>query len=159
MKSRMMTRVARIGLFTLLGLCPLAWGSWGNFKSTGNATGFGNPSCAHVSTGHVACAVRSGKSAINEFNGTAWGTWTSLAGTVSSDPSCTSDGTGKVCCAATATNGDLQVTVLSGGVWSTPTQVTAALFGAQLCGATRAIQPSTRGSSAPMWRPWMSIGR
>jgi hypothetical protein len=59
-----MTRVARFGLFTLLGVCPLAWGSWGNFKSTGSATGIGNPSCAHVSTGHVACAVRSSQSAI-----------------------------------------------------------------------------------------------
>jgi hypothetical protein len=46
------------------------------------------------------------------------------------DPSCTSDGTGKVYCAATATNGDLEVTVLSGGAWSTPTNVNAALYSA-----------------------------
>ncbi|HXR16969.1 MAG TPA: hypothetical protein VN777_12295 [Terriglobales bacterium] len=135
MKSRMMMRIAKIGLFTLLGLSPLAWGSWGNFISTGNATGIGNPSCAPVSTAHVACAVRSSKSAImvNEFNGTAWGTWKILPGTVSSDPSCTNDGAGKVYCAATATNGDLQVTVFSSGVWSNPTKVTGALYSAPSC--------------------------
>jgi len=32
---------------------------------------------------------------VNQFNGTSWGTWSKLAGTVSSDPSCTSDGGGK----------------------------------------------------------------
>jgi len=86
----------------------------------GPPTGIGNPSCSPASTGQVACAVRSGASAImvNEFNGTSWGTWKSLAGAVSSDPSCTSDGNGNVFCAATATNGDLQVAVLKGGVWS-----------------------------------------
>jgi hypothetical protein len=116
-------------------IAPAAWASWGSFVSTGNATGIGNPSCAPVSTGHVACAVRSSKSVImvNEFNGSTWGAWKSLAGTVSSDPSCTSDGNGKVYCAATATNGDLQVTVLSGGAWSNPSLVNAALFSAPSC--------------------------
>jgi hypothetical protein len=129
----------RTFLLTLLSTCllmaPAAWAAWGSFTSTGTATGIGNPSCAPVSTGQVACAVRSGESAImvNEFNGTKWGTWKSLAGTVSSDPSCTNDGTGKVFCAATATNGNLQVTVLSGGVWSTPTTVSAALYSAPSC--------------------------
>src|SRR5580765_7271379 len=90
-----------------LGLVPSASASWGSFISTGTATGVGNPSCAFVSTDNVACAVRSGTAAImvNEFNGTKWGTWTSLAGTVTSDPSCTSNGTGKVICAATAPTG------------------------------------------------------
>jgi len=113
-------------------MAPAASATWGGFISTGNATGIGNPSCAPVSTGHMACAVRSGKSVImvNEFSGTKWGTWKSLPGAVSSDPSCTSDGTGKVYCAATATNGDLEVTVLSGGAWSTPTNVNAALYSA-----------------------------
>src|SRR5580704_17754444 len=98
MKSRMMTRIAKILLFTLLASCPSAWASWGNFISTGNVAGFGNPSCAHVSTGHVACAVRASDSTImvNEYNGSRWGAWADLAGTVSSDPTCTSDGTGKV---------------------------------------------------------------
>ena len=107
-------------LSTCLLMAPAAWATWGSFVSTGTATGIGNPSCAPVSTGQVACAVRSSKSAImvNEFNGTSWGTWKSLAGTVNSDPSCTSDGNGNVFCAATATNGDLQVAVLKGGVWS-----------------------------------------
>jgi hypothetical protein len=90
-------------------MAPAASATWGGFISTGNATGIGNPSCAPVSTGHVACAVRCGKSVImvNEFSGTKWGAWKSWAGVVSSDPSCTSEGTGKVYCAATAANGDL----------------------------------------------------
>jgi len=122
-------------LSTCLLMAPAASATWGSFISTGSATGIGNPSCASVSTEEVACAVRSGKSAmmVNEFNGTAWGAWKSLTGTVSSDPSCTSDGSGKVLCAATATNGDLEVTVVSGGVWSNPTNVTAALFSAPSC--------------------------
>jgi hypothetical protein len=122
-------------LSTCLLMAPAAWATWGSFISNGSATGIGNPSCASVSTEEVACAVRSGKSAmmVNEFNGTEWGAWKSLTGTVSSDPSCTSDGSGKVLCAATATNGDLEVTVVSGGVWSNPTNVTAALFSAPSC--------------------------
>ena len=50
-----------------------------------------------------------------------------------SDPSCTSDGTGKVICAATATNGNLQWTVLSGGAWSKPVKVKATLYSAPSC--------------------------
>jgi hypothetical protein len=121
-------------LSTCLLMAPAASATWGSFTSTGTATGIGNPSCAPVSTGQVACAVRSGKSAImvNEFNGTAWGTWKSLAGAVSSDPSCTSDGSGKVFCAAT-TAGAMQVTVLNAGVWSNPTKISGALFSAPSC--------------------------
>lgn len=61
-------------LSVCLGLAQLSWASWGSFVSTGTATGFGNPSCALVSAGNVACAVRSGTSAVmvNEFNGTKW---------------------------------------------------------------------------------------
>ena len=151
MKSRMMTHIARVSLFAVLALCPPAWASWSSFTSTGNATGIGNPSCASVSTGHVACAVRSGKSVlmVNEFDGTSWGTWKNLVGTVSSDPSCTNDGTGKVYCAATATNGDLEVTVLSGGAWSNPTKVTAALYSAPSCAqyTTGQVLCAARGSS------------
>jgi hypothetical protein len=86
--------------------------------------------------------VRSGKSVImvNEFIGKKWGAWKSLAGAVSSDPSCTSDGTGKMYCAATAANGDLEVTVLSGGTWSTPTNVSAALYSAPSCAELTACQ-------------------
>jgi hypothetical protein len=119
-----------------LALSPSAWASWGSFISTGTGTGVGNPSCAHVSTDHVVCAVRSGKAAImvNEFNGTAWGTaWTSLAGAVSSDPSCTSDGAGKVICAATATNGNLQWSIFNGATWSVPANVSATLYSAPSC--------------------------
>jgi len=56
-------------------MAPAASATWGGFISTGTATGIGNPSCAPVSAGHVACAVRSGKSVImvNEFSGTKWG--------------------------------------------------------------------------------------
>src|SRR5579863_6553972 len=133
LRKETMKKIAiNLMLSSFLLTAPAAWGSWGSFISTGTATGIGNPSCAPVSTGQVACAVRSGKSVImvNQFNGTSWGTWKSLAGTVSSDPSCTSDGTGKVYCAATATNGYLQVAVLSGGVWGNPTHVTGALSSA-----------------------------
>src|ERR1700687_3416987 len=70
---------------------------------------------------------------VNLFNGTTWGTWKSLAGPVSSNPSCTSDGAGKVICAATATNGNLQWSILSGGVWSNPAKVAGALFSAPSC--------------------------
>lgn len=47
-----------------LGMIPVASASWGAFVSTGTATGIGNPSCALVTTGHVVCAVRTGKAAI-----------------------------------------------------------------------------------------------
>ncbi|MFZ0563451.1 MAG: hypothetical protein WAM43_17710 [Terriglobales bacterium] len=107
----MKTIAVRLMLFSVcLGLAQPSWASWGSFVSTGTTTGFGNPSCAPVSTGNVACAVRSGTSAVmvNEFNGTKWGTWKNLAGAVSSDPSCTSDGNGNVFCAAIATNGNLR---------------------------------------------------
>ena len=52
-----------------LGLASLSSASWGSFISIGKATGFGNPSWAPIVTGHVACAVRSGTSAVivNEF--------------------------------------------------------------------------------------------
>jgi hypothetical protein len=152
--------VKRITLHLVLSTCllmtPAAWASWGSFISTGTATGVGNPSCAPVSTGQVACAVRSSKSAImvNEFNGTSWGTWKSLTGTVSSDPSCTSDGTGKVYCAATATNGDLQVTVLNGGLWSTPTKVSAALYSAPSCAEYIAAQVLCAARSASGGLTW-----
>jgi hypothetical protein len=141
-------------LSSCLLLAPAAWASWGSFISTGTATGIGNPSCAPVSTGQVACAVRSSKSAImvNQFNGTSWGTWKSLTGTVSSDPSCTSDGTGKVYCAATATNGDLQVTVLSYARPETPPEVSPGLFTTVQLGAylpTLRPRPSPRRVAVP----------
>jgi hypothetical protein len=145
----------KIATYLALSACLLissaAWASWGGFISTGTATGIGNPSCAHVSTGEVACAVRSSKSAImvNTFNGTSWGTWKSLTGTVSSDASCTSDGKGNVFCAAVASNGDLQVTILKSGVWSTPTNVTAALYSAPSCAELSAgeVMCAARSSS------------
>jgi hypothetical protein len=129
----------RISLYAVMSSCllmaPAAWASWGTFVSTGTATGLGNPSCASVTTGQAACAVRSSKSAmmVNTFNSVSWGTWKSLTGTVVSDPSCTSDGKGNVFCAAAASNGDLEVAVLKSGVWSTPTNVTAALYSAPSC--------------------------
>jgi len=71
---------------------------------------------------------------VNEFNGTAWGTsWTSLAGTVSSDPSCTSDGAGKVMCAAVASSGNLLWSIFKGTIWSAPATVSAALYSAPSC--------------------------
>jgi hypothetical protein len=71
---------------------------------------------------------------VNEFNGTAWGAkWANLAGAVSSDPSCTSDGTGNVICAATATNGNLQWSIFNGTTWSASAKVSAALYSAPSC--------------------------
>jgi hypothetical protein len=126
-------------------MAPAASATWGGFISTGNATGIGNPSCAPVSTGHVACAVRSGKSVIMVNHGQRVqrdkvGNMEEFGRAVSSDPSCTSDGTGKVYWAATATNADLEVTVLSGGTWSTPTNVSAALYSAPSCAELTAGQ-------------------
>src|ERR1022692_1137461 len=116
-------------------MAPAAWAAWGSFISTGTTTGIGNPSCAPISTGNVACAVQSGKYTmmVNQFNGTKWGTWKSLAGGVSSGPSCTSDGKGNVFCAATATNGNLQVAAYNGTSWGTPVKVKAALYSAPGC--------------------------
>jgi hypothetical protein len=50
---------------------------------------------------------------VNQFNGKAWGKWASLVGTVGSEPSCISDGAGTVICAATTTNGKLQVAIFN----------------------------------------------
>ena len=127
-----MSRFPRLLLFCgiWLGMIPAASATWGAFVSTGTATGIGNPSCALVTTGHVVCAVRTGKAAImvDELNGTTWNGWKTLAMTVSSDPSCASDGGGKVLCAATATTGNLQASIFNGTTWSAPSTVTAALF-------------------------------
>jgi hypothetical protein len=70
---------------------------------------------------------------VNEFNGTAWHTWNTLAGTVSSDPSCTSDGNGNVICAATATTSQLQWALFNGSIWTTPALVNTALYSAPSC--------------------------
>ena len=117
-----------------VGLVPTASATWGSFISTGTTTGVGNPSCAAVSTNHVVCAVLSGKSAVmvNEFNGTSWGKWTSLAGEVSSAPSCTGNGNGDVICAAVAA-GSLQWELFNGTTWTKPAKVTATLYSAPSC--------------------------
>jgi hypothetical protein len=143
-------------LSALLLMATAASATWGNFVSTGTANGIGNPSCTPVSTGEVACAVRSSKSAmmVNTFNGASWGTWKSLTGSLSSDPSCTNDGAGKVYCAATATNGDLVVTVLNAGVWSSATNVTAALYSAPSCAEYIAGQVLCAARSASGGLTW-----
>lgn len=132
-----MTRLLKglLFCFAFVGLIPSARAIWGGFVSTGAATGVGNPSCAFVSTGHVACAVRTGKAAImvNELSGSTWAGWKILAMSVASDPSCTSDGGGKVFCAATATSGNFQVTIFNGAAWSAPTTVAASLFSGPSC--------------------------
>jgi hypothetical protein len=131
-----MKRVLRFVLLLPIsvGLVPTASASWGPFISTGTTTGVGNPSCAAVSTNHVVCAVLSGKSAVmvNEFNGTSWGKWTSLAGEVSSAPSCTSNGGGDVICAAVAA-GSFEWELFNGTAWTKPAKVTAALYSAPSC--------------------------
>lgn len=129
------TAICLLILCAGLASCLPAWASWSNFISTGNATSLGNPSCAFVPSGKAVCAVRSGKSTImvNEFNGTSWGSWTSLAGAVASNPNCTSDGSGNVLCAATATSGNLLAAIFNGSTWTTPTLVAAQLFSAPSC--------------------------
>jgi hypothetical protein len=129
-------------------LAPYAWASWGSFVSTGTATGVGNPSCALVSTGHVVCDVRNETGAIM-VNETAWGKWANLVGTVSSDPSCTSDGAAKVICAAIATNGNLEVSIFNGTTWTKPTKVVGALYSAPSCAeiATGQVLCAARSSS------------
>ena len=116
-------------------LVPHSWASWSAFKSTGTATAVGNPSCAQVSNDHVACAVLTKKSTlmVNEFNGSSWGTWATLAGSVSSSPSCTSNGDGEVFCGATAADGGLMVAVYDGSSWATPTEVSGSLYSAPSC--------------------------
>ena len=122
-----------------LGMIPVASASWEAFVSTGTATGIGNPSCALVTTGHVVCAVRTGKAAImvDELNGTAWNGWKTLSMTVISDPSCASDGGGKVICAATATTGNLQVSIFDGTTERTGYGHRVSVFGTEL----RSIHP------------------
>jgi len=114
-------------------LTPSAWATW-SVISTGNATGIGNPSCAPVSNNLVVCAVQSGTYSlmVNQFDGTKWSKWTSLAGGINSTPSCTSDGAGNVFCAATA-GGSLLVTTFNGTKWSAPTKVKASLYSAPSC--------------------------
>ena len=132
-----MKRIAIYVLMLCAGLVSSqsAWASWSSFISTGNATGFGNPSCAFVSTGRAVCAVRNGKSVmmVNEFNGTSWGTWTNLAGSVASNPSCTSNGSGDVICTALASSGNLLASIFNGSTWTPPAQVTAQLYSAPSC--------------------------
>jgi hypothetical protein len=116
-------------------LTPQAEASWSSPASTGTNTGVGNPSCAFVSTKLVACAVRTNKAAImvNDFNGTKWAGWKTLAMSVTSDPSCTGNGGGSVICAATSTTGGMEVSIFNGTAWSTPTTVTGALYSGPSC--------------------------
>jgi len=131
--TRLRTYVLLLPVCLGLNLC--AWANWGAFISTGTSTAVGAPSCAEVSTSHVVCAIRSGKSAmmVNEFSGTKWGKWTALAGTVSTDPSCSGDGNGNVICAATATTGQLEWAKFNGTTWTTPALLAATLFSAPSC--------------------------
>jgi hypothetical protein len=132
--------VGRIVLSAFVLSSSLVWASWGPFTSTGTTTGVGNPSCAPVTTNQtpnqVVCAVRSGKAElmVNQFsNGTTWGKWTSLSGTVASDPSCTNNGASEVLCAATATNGDLQWAIFNGSSWTKTAKVSGSLYSAPSC--------------------------
>ncbi len=123
-----------ICLFALMMAAP-AWAKWSGFTSTGTATAIGNPSCAQAGNNHIACAALTEKSTmmVNQYNGTAWGSWTALTGAVASSPSCTSDGAGKVFCAATAATGGLEVAILTGTTWSAPALVAGALYSAPSC--------------------------
>jgi hypothetical protein len=118
---------------SVLSFTPSAWGAW-KFVTTGTTAGIGNPSCAEASAGLVACAVQSSKNTlmVNQFNGTAWGKWTSLPGAVSSDPTCTGDGAGNVFCASEA-GGSLLVTIFNGTTWTKPAKVAGALYSQPSC--------------------------
>jgi len=117
-----------LALSTFLLMTSAAWASWGTFISTGPATGIGNPSWAFVPSGHAVCAVRSGKSVImvNEFNGTSWGTWKSLSGTVASNPSCTSS------------SGGLAYSIYNGTSWSAFKTVSTSAVSAPGCATDNA---------------------
>jgi hypothetical protein len=117
----------------MLTLPPSAWASW-RFVTTGSTTGIGNPSCAQASENLVACAMQSHTATllVNTFNGTKWGTWTSLAGTITSSPACTGDGAGNVFCAASTTSGML-VSIFDGTTWSTPATVSGTLYSQPSC--------------------------
>jgi hypothetical protein len=108
---------------------PRSYASWSTIKSAGTLNAAGNPSCAEVSS-HVACAVLNAKGAleVNVFNGSSWGSWTQLTGEVNSNPSCTSDGDGKVFCGATAASGGLLVTIYNGSSWGTPTRLVGGIY-------------------------------
>jgi hypothetical protein len=127
------TLVYPLFLFAFLLLSPSAWASW-RFVSTGTTTGVGNPSCAQAAKNLVACAVRSSTYSlmVNQFNGTTWSKWTSLAGVVTSAPTCTGDGDGKVFCTAT-TSGGMTVSIFNGASWSKPANVAGTLYSAPSC--------------------------
>ena len=112
---------------------PSMWASW-SFVSTGTTTGNGNPSCAQATKNLVACAVQSSTYSlmVNQFNGTSWSKWSSLAGTVTSTPTCTGDGSGNVFCAATTTGG-MEVSIFNGTSWSKPAKVAGTLYSAPSC--------------------------
>jgi hypothetical protein len=117
-----------------LSLSTPAWATWGKFISAGSGLGIGSPSCAQVADDQVACAVLSGTATmmVNVFNGKTWGKWTSIAGTVSSSPFCTSDGDGNVFCAAT-TAGGLEEATFNGSKWSAPVTIKGTLYSAPSC--------------------------
>lgn len=128
----------RCAMFLLLALACLlpatpSWATW-ELVSTGTTTGVGNPSCAAATTNLVACAVQSSKSVlmVNRFNGTSWGTWTSLTGTVTSAPNCTSDGSGNVFCVALSA-GSMIYTIFDGSTWKKTAKVAGPIYSAPAC--------------------------
>jgi hypothetical protein len=128
-------RICKICLFSCMLLPLSAWCSWSGFVSMGTAVALGNPSCAQLSSGDVACAARSLAQTflVDTYNGTAWSGWKSLPGIITSSPACTSDGNGKVYCASTSSTSSLLVTVFNGTTWSTPASVGGQLTSAPSC--------------------------
>ena len=136
----MAVKVSRSVLVTVAFLIAssCAWADWGSFVPVGTARGVGDPSCtggappAHLNT--VVCAARSDASAmmVNVYNG-KWGKWMNLAGTINSDPTCTTTSTNLVICVARATNGGMEVATYNATAWDTPQLIGAGLYSAPSC--------------------------
>ena len=77
-----MSRFLRLLLFcgVWLGNDPGGFGYLGNLRFYRDGNGYWQSICASVTTGHVVCAVRTGKAAImvDELNGTTWNGWQTL---------------------------------------------------------------------------------
>jgi hypothetical protein len=116
-------------LFALFhGISPAA-AAWTSPAAVNGTLLRGEPSCVggFSSPSQVVCAALSSKGTVvvSRYSGTAWTAWKTLAGAVSSPPSCTDNGAGKVVCAARAVSGQLQYWVYDpvANLWTAPVKV------------------------------------
>ena len=86
----------------MLAPVPRAEAAWSGFTQLPNTLLVSDPSCAVESRGVALCAAIGPGSDLmySRWNGTAWSAWTELTTVVTSTPSCTNAGSGKVVCAA-----------------------------------------------------------